>query len=102
MDATPIFEIEFPRSGPAFEVVMETVRLMREDMDQTGFRLEPLVRAHGHLIEPWHDGAEAADGYAYRIHMDPLAAPAVEQLCVDLLAPLVAYGISIRETTRTH
>ncbi len=102
MDAIPTFEIEFPRTGPAFEVVMEAVRLMTDDMDGTGFRLEPLVRAHGHLLEPWHDEAEAADGYAYRIHFDPLAAPAVAQYRDDLLAPLVAYGVSVRETTTKH
>jgi len=102
MDAIPTFEIEFPRAGPAFDVVMETVRVMTDDLDEDGFRLEPLVRAHGHLIEPWHDEAEAAEGYAYRIHLDPLASPRVDRIRHDLLAPLVAYGVAVRETTFPH
>ena len=102
MDAIPTFEIEFPCSGPAFDIVMDAVRLMTDDMDEDGFRLEPLVRAHGHLLEPWHAEAEAAEGYAYRIHLDPLASPRADQIRDDLLAPLAAYGVAVRETTIVH
>ena len=102
MGVIPTFEIEFPRTGPAFDAVMEAVRTMTDDLDETVFRLEPLVRAQGHLLEPWHDEAEAAEGYAYRIHLDPLASPRVDQIRHDLLAPLVAYGVAVRETTFPH
>jgi hypothetical protein len=102
MDAIPTFEIEFPCSGPAFDRVMKTVRLMTEDMDEDCFRLEPLVRAHGHLLEPWHADADAPDGYAYRVHLDPLAAPEVIQVRDELLLQLVAYGVAVRETTTVH
>jgi len=41
-------------------------------------------------------------GYAYRIHLDPLASPVANQLWDELLAPLQAYGVAVRETTFIH
>ena len=102
MDAIPTFEIEFPLTGPAFDVAMDLVRTLTEDMEQSGFRLEPLVRAHGHLLEPWHAEASSAVGYAYRIHLDPLASPVSTQVFDELLAPLQAHGVAVRETTYVH
>ena len=102
MTPIPTFEIEFPCSGPAFEHVMSAVRELTDGIDEAGIRVEPLVRAHGHLLEPWHAEAGAADGYALRIHLDPFLWPGMERVRQELHAPLSAYGVAVRETTQVH
>jgi hypothetical protein len=96
MSATSIFEIEFPRTGPAFERAMNAIACVEHHMGEDGFRLESLVRHPGGLFEPWEATANAPTAYAVRIHLDPLMGTAVQLVCSELLVPLTAHGVQVR------
>ena len=96
MSTTSTFEIEFPRTGPAFDRAMDAIARVGHHMGDDGFRLEPLVRHPGGLFEPWHDTEGAPSAYAYRIHLDPLDHLAVDAVRNVLLEPLACHGIQVR------
>ena len=65
-------------------------------MGEDGCRLEPLVRSNGRLVDPWWAQEAPPSAYAYRIHLDPLATLAIEQVWRAVLEPLAAQGVAVR------
>ena len=89
-------ELEFPTNGPRFVLAMDTVSRLDLHLGAERYRLEPLVRAHGRLLEPCSPFAESAGAYVYRIHLDSLPEMAWQRFRRLVLTPLAQEGVEIR------
>jgi hypothetical protein len=97
VDMSTTFEIEFPPNGPAFDRATNVIAQIQRVMGEDGFRLEPLVRFGGGLVEPWDATETAPTAYAYRIFVDPLAHAAVDEVRSLLFDPLAHRELQVRE-----
>jgi len=97
MDTQRSILIEFPPAGDVFEAAASAVANLDCHLGHTGYSIEPLVRVHGRLVEPFSEYASAATTYAYRIHLAPMPSWVLRRLRNRVLSPLEGRGAAVQE-----
>jgi hypothetical protein len=96
MNPSQTIELEFAPTGHPLTLAMSAVGRIERQLDDSTYRLEPLVRVNGRLISALDSDAEEATSYTWRIHLGPLERHAWNRLCHTVFAPLQEQGLTIR------
>ena len=97
MDSHRSILIEFPPTGDVFDAAASVVANLDSHLGESGYSIEPLVRAHGRLVEPFSEYASSAKTYAYRIHLAPMPGWVLRRFRLRVLSPLVGRGAAVEE-----
>jgi len=90
-------EIEFPTQGPSHAETIRAMTRLEDHLEEETYRVEPLVRAHGRLVEAHSPYASDAGSFVLRIHLGSLAERTWEGLCARVLEPLRIMDVEVRQ-----
>ena len=96
MNPSQTIELEFAPTGRPLTLAMSAVGRIERQLDENTYRLEPLVRVNGRLVNALDSEAEQATSYTWRIHLGPLERRTWNQLCHTVFGPLQEQGLTVR------
>ena len=93
-------EFEFAPTGRPLSQAMHAVRHIERQLADHCYRLEPLVRVDGRLVDALGPEAENATSYTWRLYLDALEPRAWNRLCHTVLGPLEESEVRVRRMDR--
>ena len=96
MNPSQTIDLEFATYGPPITLAMHAVSKIEKRLDPDTYRLEPLVRVNGRLVDALDTDTDHATSYAWRIHLGPLEQRTWRALNHDVLDPLRTQGFRVR------
>jgi hypothetical protein len=97
MTTNRLIEIEFSSNTDVVEAANRAISRLSNHLELDQFTVEALVRVDQRLVNPWADGAAAAQRFAYRIHLGSIRHGAWAGIRHDFLQPLADQGVAVRE-----
>ena len=96
MNPSQTIELEFSPTGRPLSMAMNAVSRIERQLADHSYRLEPLVRVNGRLLDALGPEAHLATSYTWRIYLAPLELRDWRKLCYTVLGPLADQGVSVR------
>ena len=96
MNPSQTIDFEFAPTGRPLTLAMQAIARIGHQLDEHRYRLEPLVRVNGRLVDALGEDADGATSYAWRVHLAPMKRCEWRQLRHTVLYPLVATGVAVR------
>ena len=97
MTTNRLIEIEFASNTHLVDAANRAISRLSNHLELDEYSVEPLVRVDQRLINPWAEGAESAKTYVYRIYLGAIQHGEWAGIRTDLLHPLAAFGVAVRE-----
>ena len=96
MNPSQTIDLEFSPHGRPITLAMRAVSKIEQRLAPHSYRLEPLVRVNGRLVNALDTDVDDATAYAWRIHLAPLEHRTWSALYHDVLDPLRTEGFKVR------
>ena len=96
MKPSHTIEFEFAPTGRPLTMAMSAVKRIERQLEDHRYRLEPLVRVDGRLVDALGPEAHNATSYTWRVYLAPLDRRAWNRLCHTVLGPLVDSDVAVR------
>jgi hypothetical protein len=97
MTTNRLIEIEFASNTAVVDAANRAIGRLSNHLEIDQYSVEPLVRINSALVNPWAEGTQAAQTFAYRIHLGSIEPQAWTTIINDFLQPLANQGVAVRE-----
>jgi hypothetical protein len=96
MSPSQTIEFEFAPTGHPLSMAMSAVKRIEHQLEDHRYRLVPLVRVDGRLVDALGPEAHNATSYTWRIYLAPLDPRTWRRLCHTVLGPLANANVAVR------
>ena len=96
MTPSKTIDLEFAPTGRPVSLAMKAITQISHQLNDDCYRLEPLVRVNGRLVDAMGADAPLATSYAWRVHLAPMNHSEWLRLRHTVLCPLDQTGVAVR------